>query len=173
MAKGKKRSARAKPTKLPFSAEWMRQLTRPVPPDVFAACVQLYQAAAMFRSPVKNPNEYKIRMKGQLFGLSDIPMNRGMVAIKEFLRGSQEDLLPAVATRTMAFTMMLQDVHARKDFAVFFRTGTEADGSWMISEALLEAFASAPFVADSLTLEVKALHRIASEILAADPPSLG
>lgn len=157
-----------KKKKLPKSvlhSKFYRDTTRAVPVDVWKACLTAYQAAARMTMPVTNPMEYKVRMEGAVYGFTDTPMNRGMVALKEFLRKEQMDLFPAIASRIMALGGLMSQLRSEERFATFFKADSE-DGAFMVSEALLDAFATAPFVPRTMDLDLDAVHTVASKLLA-------
>lgn len=150
--------------------EQYREAIAPVPVDVWTACFTLYQAAARFETPVTNPAEYKVRVgKNTIVEFTDIPMNRGMVAVKEFMR-DQPAIYPAVVARMISMNVggTMGALRENPEFAKFFQPD-RPDGSWNVAEALIEAFATAPFLPEGLNFDLKELHRIASEILASEP----
>lgn len=157
-----------KKKKLPKSvlhSKFYRDTTRAVPTDVWRACVTAYQAAARMTMPVTNPAEYKVRLDGTVYGFADNPLNRGMVALKEFLREEQKDLFPPIATRVMALGGVMSQLRSEERFSTFFKPDTE-EGAFMVSEALLDAFATAPFISRTMDIDLDAVHTIASKLLA-------
>lgn len=104
-------------------------------------------------------------MGGKLYAFTDNPLNRGMMSVKEFLREEQKHLFPAVVTRIMAFGDVVNRIREEERFAQFFKPNSE-DGALMVSEALLEAFASAPFLSRTMDVDLNALHQLATELLA-------
>ena len=118
--------------------------------------------------PVKNPQEYKVRMAGNTYAFTDTPLNRGMLSVKDFLREEQKDLFPAIVTRIMSFGGVFSQIQSEPRFAPFFN-GTDEEGAIMVSEALLDAFASTPFIPQTMDVDLDELHRGATAILAQDP----
>jgi hypothetical protein len=159
MAKKKKLS------KSDAAGKFYQDSIRTVPVDVWKACVIAYQAAARLTMPVKNPGEYKVRMGGQVYAFTDNPLNRGMMAVKEFLREEQMEFFPAIVTRIMAFSGVMERIQTEERFAVFFKPAEE-EGATMISEALLDAFATAQFMPRTMDVDLDAVHSIATTLLA-------
>lgn len=157
----------------PLAGPFYEKMIEPAPVDVFRACVVVYQSAAALTMPVKNPGEYKIGFAGKVYAFTDNPMNRGMMAIKEFLRGGegtdQSELMPAVTTRIMAIGGMTK-LRADPRFQQFFKED-QADGSHMVSDALIDAFAVSPFKTGTLDLDMDAVLLKATELFDADDES--
>ena len=149
------------------SSPYYEQATQAVPRELWMASLTLYQSAARFVTPVTNPGEYKVRFGKKVYSFPDTEMNRGIVALKEFLRDDQQDLFPSIVARIMALGEVLQPMRQQERFSVFFLADA-TDGSWTVSDALLEAFASAPFVPRTFSVHLEAVYRIATETLAAE-----
>lgn len=141
-------------------SEYYRQVTlTAVPVDVFLTSVTAYQAGASMTMPVVNPEQSEVGV----LAFTDSPMNRGVFAVKELLGREQKDLLPAVLARIISFGAVVESLRGRPEFRRFFES--EAGGSYMVSDALLEAFARAPFVPGTLDVGLDAVFRIAAAVL--------
>lgn len=150
-------------TKSVATSPFFAQLTATAPPDVFLACVLVYQSAAAFKMPAKNPAEYKIRVDGTLYGFVDRKENRGMFAVKEFLGKEQIEHFPAISNRIMALAGSMERVRQETRFKQFFRAD-DADGSMNVSDALLRAFALADFKKQSLEIDLRSVRTHALKI---------
>jgi hypothetical protein len=149
-----------------LSEEFQRQLFRPVPVDVWRACLTLYQSARHFATPVRNPEEYKVAVGKTVVRFTDIPMNRGIVAVKEFLRDSHQEFFPAVLARLLTVGRVLAAARQQERFARFFQPDTDDGKAWMVNEVLLDALASVPLDPATSIADLEALHSIASELVA-------
>src|SRR5690348_8131232 len=118
---GKRKRDRVLPREA-VEAPLYKQAQKPVPADVFRASVVVYQAAAKMTMPAVNPEEYKVRIEGSVYALSDNPMNRGMLAVKEFLKpGNQSDLFASITVRLMSLLSAMSTMRADAKYARFFK----------------------------------------------------
>jgi len=163
MAKPKRRKTPLRPI---LSEEFRQRVHESVPVAVWRACLDLYQAGRRFTTPTKNPEEYKIAFGDKVVALTGIPINRGMLAVKEFLRDSHEDVMPAVFSRLMMVGQVLAETRRQERFAKFYLPDTEDGKAWMVNEVLLDALASVPLDPATGIADLEALHSIASELLA-------
>jgi hypothetical protein len=145
------------------SSPFFRQMIATAPPDVFLACVLVYQNAAAMTMPVTNPQEYKVRVDEAVYAFTDRAENRGMLAVKDFLGSEQREHFLAVSNRIMALAGSMQRVHQEPHFKQFFRTDG-ADGSMNVSDALLRAFALADFKKQSLEIDLGSVRAHALRI---------
>lgn len=114
--------------------------TDPVDPELYLWCQGIYAAAAQMSMPVENPAARPVfENAGKTYSFSDIPMNRGMLAVMKELRErnmTQEQSM-AMTSRLMHFGEVLTN----KKVAKFVKPGE--DGALMVSEALIKACATA------------------------------
>ena len=118
-----------------------RTLTGPVDPDLFLWCSNVYSAAAHLTMPVENPaSRPAFAIEGKVYSFSDLPVNRGMLAVMKELkdRSVPEEDRMAFATRLMHFGEVLKSKNLQK----FMKQGNEP-GALMVSEALIRACATA------------------------------
>lgn len=139
---------------------------RPVDPDLFLWCTNIYQAAAGMTMPVENPATKKIMVGERTLSFTDIPINRGMMAVMKELgerNASQEDRM-AIAWRLMHFGEIFK--RADQELAEFFRTPEDDPESKEISTAVIKACATARMIIDGESVEwdIPDLIRIAREI---------
>lgn len=139
--------------------------TQPVDPEMFLWCQGVYSAAAHLSMPVENPGARPIlEHDGKLYGFSDIPINRGMLAATKELRerGVGEDQKMATLTRLMHFGEVFQH---RDRLAAFIKPGDE-EGTVSVSEALIKACATAKFIltGDKMRLDIDDVARIAQQL---------
>lgn len=150
-------------TLIPDSPFYRRSI-QAVPVDVWRACTVAYQSAASFAMPVRSPSEYKFRFESKLYAFGDNPMTRGFMAVKEFLGEDQVELFPAVMSRIMAFGSALPAMKESDAFARFFQGAEAADGSLMVSKALMDAFASAEFIPGTMGINLDAAFELAIQL---------
>jgi hypothetical protein len=143
--------------------------TIPVDPDLFVWCCNVYQAAANLSMPVDNPESLAKFSAGERgYVLSDIPLNRGMLAVMKELddRAIGDDERMAMSWRIMHYGQIFDHIDKLGEF---IKEGDTPD-SVMVSEALIKACASARFIEseDNLHLDVDDIIRIAREITILD-----
>lgn len=143
-----------------------------VEPELFTWCTNVYGAAAHLTMPVENPANKPIVQdhKGRLLALSDIPINRGMLAVMKELRERQVD-----DRQRMAMTMRIMhfgEVFEAPETQRFIRPGG-AEGQVEISQALIEACATARLTVtdEAMGFDLADVARIAAEIDAAEDES--
>lgn len=139
---------------------------RPVDPDQFLWCANIYQAAARMTMPVENPATKKIQIGEKTMSFTDIPINRGMMAVMKELgerNASQEDRM-AIAWRLMHFGEIFK--HADKELAEFFRPAEDDPEAKEISTAVIKACATARMIVEEKSVEwdIPDLIRIAREL---------
>jgi hypothetical protein len=127
----------------------------PVAVDLYLAAIELYQAAATFRAPVTNPEEYKVLVGTTLVSFADRPESRGAIALKSLVSHDPTLYAPLLA-RVMAFNSVFRVRESEPRLAAFFTP----EG---VEEVLLEACATAPFRADTLDFDIPALLKIAED----------
>ena len=142
--------------------------TDPVDPELYLWCHGVYHAAAELSMPVENPEARAlIQHDGKTFALSDIPINRGMLAVMKELRerGLTEEQKMAVTCRLMHFGEVLK----KKRLQPFIKKG-EQPGDLLVSEALIKACATAKVVATkkSFRFDEADVAKIAQEITDAE-----
>ncbi|WP_233874603.1 TraB/GumN family protein [Paraburkholderia adhaesiva] len=120
-------------------AEWVNL---PVDENLYLFCSNLYSAAAHMSMPVENPESKELRIDG--FGtvaFSDIPVNRGMLAVTNELNEQGVDQKTRFSTcwRIMHFGDVLGETER---FAKWLRPGEEP-GAIDVAEALIRACAIA------------------------------
>jgi hypothetical protein len=167
-----KKSRRKKLSKEAWSTQFTQRLIQPVDVEVFRACIHVYQSAARLTMPVENPEQRKFSIDGKVYGFKDIPMNRGMLAVGDFLGDQRDAMMPGICSRIMAFGGALQTIRKDARFAQFFKEDT-SDGAYMVSEALTDAFATAQFIDRTLEIDIDSVLEIAVVIAAADEASGG
>lgn len=125
-------------------SKWLADMMAPVDPKTFVFASNVYQAAARMTMPVENPGAKPLVQdeKGRTYSLSDIPMNRGMLAVVGQLREMKVDNPAAYTARLMHMGEIFQE---KERFAEFFKPSDE-DDSVMVSDALLMAAGVAKFI---------------------------
>jgi hypothetical protein len=139
---------------------------RPVDPDLFLWCANIYQAAAGMTMPVENPASKKFQIGERTMSFTDISINRGMMAVMKELgerNASQEDRM-AMAWRLMHFGEIFK--HAEAELAEFFRTPEDDPEAKEISTAVIKACATARIIVDGESVEwdIPDVIRIAREL---------
>jgi hypothetical protein len=163
-----KKSKKKKIQKSAWNAPFTQRLVQPITDiQLWRSCLGVYAAAARLTMPVSNPMERKISIDGAVYGFADIPMNRGMLAIGDFL-GDDRTQMPAICNRIMAIGTVLQALRSDIRFSRFFKDDT-SDGAYMVSEALTDAFATALFNERTLDINLESVLAIAHRIFDEDP----
>lgn len=168
MKKKKKRKQELMPLES-WQAHFVQKSLMAVDPQTFLACTHIYQAAARLTMVVENPQERKFAIEGKVYGFADIPMNRGMLAVMDFLRDQRQQIGPAVCSRLMAMGVLFESAQTDQRFSEFFRNKS-ADGSVMVAEVFMTACAQARFVKRTLDLDIEDVLAIAKRLAAEDPP---
>ncbi len=138
--------------------------TAPVDPELFLWCSGIYQAAAGLSMPVENPGSRPLfTHNDKTYSLSDMPINRGMLAVMKELRerGVSQDEKMAITFRLMHFGEIFNSELLRP-----FIKQSEEPESVMISEALIKACATAKLVheGDNMFFDLQDVARIAQEL---------
>ncbi|MDN4572010.1 hypothetical protein DBB29_00745 [Pandoraea cepalis] len=120
-------------------AEWVNAR---VDEDLYLYCHNLYAVAADMRMPVENPESRKVTV-GEFgtIAFSDIPLNRGMLAVTKELeeQGMDHQTRFAMCWRIMHFGDLLAETDR---LSKWIRPGEEP-GALNVSEALIRACAHA------------------------------
>lgn len=111
--------------------------------EKFSFYFDVFNKAAAMQIPCKNPEtvSFGIEDDGEIkqYSFSDIPVNRGMMAIMDEMRNVEtEDDIFSIGMRVMAFGEFVND----RKFSKFFKT---EDGDMYISESLLKAISEAKY----------------------------
>ncbi|MBN3815589.1 hypothetical protein G3N57_02770 [Paraburkholderia sp. Se-20369] len=120
-------------------AEWANL---PVDEELYLYCSNVYSAAAHMSMPVENPESKRFQIDGfGTFAFSDIPVNRGMLAVTKELneRGVDHPMRFSMCWRIMHFGDVLAETER---FANWMRPGEEP-GAVEVAEALIRACAVA------------------------------
>jgi hypothetical protein len=155
-----------KQTQVPYTQllgslkDFAKVVSVPVAAELYLAAIELYQAAATFRAPVTNPEEFKVLVGTTLVALADRPESRGAIALKSLVSHDPTLYAPLLA-RVMAFNNVFRVRESEPRLAAFF----SPEG---VDEVLLEACATAPFRAETLDFDIPELLKIA-EGKRADP----
>lgn len=118
-----------------MQSQFLQDLQAQADPDRFLAMTQVFQQAA--RVPLPQPS-------GPGYYLTDMPLNRGMLAVVGAMRKAGDSDREVCAT--LARLMHIGEIFdARERFGHFIRPGTDADGDGGIevADALLKAAAVA------------------------------
>jgi len=115
--------------------------SRPVGGDLFIYCFVVYQAAASFRMPVRNPEYRPLQLEGIGDVSRDIPINRAMRAVMKELRelGESQTVRMATCFRLMHLSELLEDPRCSEWIKP---DPTDAEAK-LVAAALLRAAASA------------------------------
>ena len=145
------------------------EATQPVDPELFLWCQNVYAAAAHLTMPVENPAARPlVEHQSAVYVLSDIPINRGMLAATKELRqrGVDDGIKQAVLCRLMHFGEIFQN---RERLQAFIRLSDEA-GTVMVSEALIKACATVKLIVedDKLRFDIEDIARVAQELTDAE-----
>lgn len=137
---------------------------QPVDPEAYLYCYQVYSAAAGMKMPMESPSKKPILKDGDsVYSLSDIPMNRGMLAISKELNelDFSEQQRKSMMTRIMEFGELLD----RKELSEFVKPAPRKVDI-MVSAALIKACATAKMYVDEgrIGFNVADVARIAQEI---------
>lgn len=173
MGEAKKRGTKEQRAKLRFDQELpsldkMREYTNsPVDEDLFLFCSNLYSAAAQMTMPVENPAARPIiKSGGKTYSFSDIPMNRGMLAVMSELN---EQNTTQVIKMSMSWRIMhFGDVLSETDrFSKWIRD-TNEEGAMEVAESLIRACARANMVMTNevASFDLDDVERLAVEITA-------
>lgn len=133
--------------------------------DLFLYCSNIYSAAAQMSMPVENPASKPIfRDDKGTYSFSDIPMNRGCLAVnKELIEmGQPINVRHAMITRLMQFGDILKP---NPLFAQWIKPG-EAEDELNVAESLIRACAAAKIVISetSISFDMEDVARLSAEI---------
>jgi hypothetical protein len=121
-----------------------RALASRCDPEVYLYLTNVYSAAASRKMPSKAGAFRPPDEPGRWLVLSDIPINRGMLAVVGELRSMniKDELMHAYMMRVMDFSQVFEH---REKFAEFIRDSDEP-GAVSVSEALIKACAAANYL---------------------------
>lgn len=122
------------------------QVSRAVDPEKFLFVLNIYHAAARMTMPVENPQLLKFQVEDKVYSMTDIPMNRGMMAATKELvsQGVSQEERMAYLFRLMHFGELFEH---QERFGDLIRPSDE-DGSLMVADALMKACAVARIYAE-------------------------
>lgn len=116
---------------------FMQQMTAPADTAIFLEMTQVFQQAARVPLP---------KRKGPGYHLTDIPMNRGLLAATSAMRKRGD--APAVSMPVLSRLMNLGDIFEQPEyFGHFIRPG-DGDGGVEVAAALLKAAAVTRLLSD-------------------------
>jgi hypothetical protein len=149
--------------------ELAKSCAEPVDPDLFLWCQGICHAAASLSMPVENPAAKPLFSDGdKAYAFSDIPINRGMLAVMKELRerGLSEEQRMAISWRIMHFGDIFK--HQNK-LQAFIKNG-DGPGELQVSEALIKACATARIITTkkNVRYDINDVARIAQELTDAE-----
>ena len=149
--------------------ELAKSSSDPVDPDLFLWCQGIYHAAATLSIPVENPAAKPLFTNGdKTYAFSDIPINRGMLAVMKELRerGLSEEQRMALSWRLMHFGDIFK---YQKKLQAFIKNG-DNPGELQVSEALIKACATARLIITkkNVRYDITDVARIAQELTDAE-----
>lgn len=146
-----------------MKSKFIQDLQAPADPDRFLAMTQVYQRAA--RVPLPKPS-------GPGLYLSDMPINRGMLAVVGAMRkhGDSEQALRATTMRMMHMDEIFD---ARDYFGDYIRPGTDDEDSIEVADVLMKAAAVARILplGDGACFDLEDVLAHAQRFDAADNPA--
>ena len=134
-----------------LAGEVARQMNKHVDPETFKFALGLFQEAAAGRmtgSHINKPTEPG-------YHLTNIPMNRGMLAIVRETRHLGDSERQALMLRVMHFGETIEVVLADARFNEHVRT---EDASWAISNEFMEAYSTCKFNIDDKHIKADIEH---------------
>lgn len=140
-------------------------LQTPVPHQVFIAATEAYARAARGDDPKDHlPGGPKAGDPPGGYYLSNIPMNRGMMAVMREGRALPDDQRQALGFRVMQFGEALEAAQSDSRFTEHLKPGDEP-GAVNVSEALMRALAECRFILeqDNIAPDMDDLYRIAEQ----------
>jgi hypothetical protein len=142
----------------------LERVNVPVDEELFIFCTNVYMAAASLTMPVENPETKKVHIEDVgTVAFSDIPMNRGMLAVTNELneQGVDEVTRFSLCWRIMHFGDVLKETGR---FARWIRPLDGVD-STDVADALIRACAHAKMRVDgSGSFDMDDVSRYAEEI---------
>lgn len=150
-------------------SELAKSCAEPVDPDLFLWCQGIYHAAASLSMPVENPAAKPLFSDGdKTYAFSDIPINRGMLAVMKELRerGLSEEQKMAISWRIMHFGDIFK--HQNK-LQAFIKNGDSPE-ELQVSEALIKACATERIITTkkNASYDINDVARIAQELTDAE-----
>lgn len=160
-----KKSKRAKPKGKSLEKTMKDAIQQPVPTDVFQFCVELFQAAARRTYPeatIPRPDPDKPG-----YYLTDIPINRGMLAVVKETRHLAKDVQQSLLMRLMHFGEMVDAASKDPRFDGHIKPGETADVT-LVSSGIQDCYAACRFVLTGDHIAPDFGHL--AELVAALPP---
>jgi len=150
-------------------SELAKSCVEPVDPELFLWCQGIYHAAASLSMSVENPAAKPLFSDGdKTYAFSDIPINRGMLAVMKELRelGLSEEQKMAISWRIMHFGDIFKHQHKLQAFI----KNADSLEEIQVSEALIKACATARIVTTkkNVYFDINDVARIAQELTDAE-----
>ena len=144
-------------------------MTQPVDPEIFLWCSSIYGAAANRTMIMESPaNKPVFQIENEVYSFTDIPVNRGMLAVTKELRDMDvtDDQRASICTRIMHFG----EIFDKKKLRKFIKKGDSIEQVF-VSEALIRACAEAKFKFKNshCKFDISELARIAQRITDEEP----
>ena len=140
----------------------LAEMCGPVDAKLFMYCSEIYGAAAHMSMPVENPSFKKFKVGESFIALTDIPVNRGMLAVTKELRELKvsDQVKAAMVSRLLHFGEIFEHAECKP----WIKESSE-QGSVMVSECLMRACAEAKInvTNDRLRLDIPDLVRLAEQ----------
>ncbi len=142
--------------------------TQPVDPELFLWCYGIYHAAAGLSMPMESPASRPIiQDEDKTYSFSDIPVNRGMLAITQELNeiDTSENVKMSLLTRMMHFGGLF----GKQELSSFIKEGDSPE-EVLVSEALIKACAVAKLTIkyDRISYEISDVAKIAQQFMDED-----
>lgn len=119
-----------------------RSLEINIPADVFSFAIEIYQAAASLRIPGSGiPAPYPDKPG---YYLTDIPFNRGMLAVMKETSHLSDEIRKALGMRIMHFSEAMELAQKDKRFSTHIIA--QDDGSLNVSRAFQDSYAACRFL---------------------------
>jgi len=141
------KQGRTKVQKTMYSDEAAKRFCGPVDPELLLFAIPLYQAAAMGTMPgshIPRPDPES----GPRIALTNIPMNRGMLAVMNQTRHLSQEERMALGWRLMHFGEAIQAASKDPRFTNHVRPAAEA-GATEVSDGFQRAYARCKFAGGS------------------------
>jgi hypothetical protein len=140
-------------------------IERTVDEDLFLYCSNIYSAAANMTMPVENPSARPIINDGdKTYAFSDIPVNRGMLAVNKEL--TEMNMGPEVKYPMTLRLMHFGDVLLPNPLLEKWIKPNDEPDSLSVAECLIRACAKAKLIVDNehIGWDFEDVARIAAEI---------